>query len=131
MSFAKQMPMPRGRAENLAVIFGDQLDHDAGLLKRLDPENDVILMAEVDGEQDEGPSHKVRTAVFFAAMRHYALWLSERGFRVRYVRVDSRGNTQSLEGEINRAIDAHKPQRLLVTHPGDWRVMETLDAIDA
>ncbi|MEM9083483.1 MAG: cryptochrome/photolyase family protein [Planctomycetota bacterium] len=115
-------------ADALAVIFGDQLipprDHPA--LRAIKKERDVVLMMEVDAEQQEGPSHKQRTALFLAAMRHYALDLIDLGYSVRYVRLDHPSNTQSFAGEVDRAVAALTPRRIAAMHPGDWRVFEEI-----
>ncbi|MEQ9094812.1 MAG: cryptochrome/photolyase family protein [Phycisphaerales bacterium] len=113
-----------GAVGTLAVILGDQLDPRSPALRRLDKKADAVLMMEVDEEASLGPSHRQRTAVFFSAMRHFALGLHDKGYRVRYTPVDQRGNTHSLTGEVKRAAKALKPDRIVVVHPGDWRVYE-------
>jgi deoxyribodipyrimidine photolyase-related protein len=112
------------RARTLLVVLGDQLDRDAATLDEIDPDEDVILMMEVAEEATHVASHKKRTALFFSAMRHYALELIQRGFRVRYVRLDDDDNEQSFDAEVARAVRDLSPQRILITHPGEHRVMK-------
>lgn len=50
-------------------------------------------MMEVAEESDTGPSHKQRTALFLAAMRHLAIDLADRGDRLEYVPLDHPENT--------------------------------------
>ena len=83
-------------------------------------------MAEVRAEAETEASHRQRTTLFLSAMRHFALWLIEQGYRVRYVQLDDRANTQSLGSELARAIGALKPDRVRVVRPGDHRVTALL-----
>ena len=115
------------RADTLLVILGDQLWRDEPALGRLDRERDAILMAEVREEATHVPSHRQRTTLFLAAMRHHAIDLVERGFRVRYVRLDASANTQSLAGELERAIGTLGPSRVLLVRAGDHRVQSDLE----
>jgi deoxyribodipyrimidine photolyase-related protein len=109
-------------ARRLLLVLGDQLDPEIPALDEMDLERDAILMAEVREEAEHVPSHRQRTALFLAAMRHFALRLIDRGFRVRYVRLDGRGNTGSLGSELGRAIDTLRPESVRVVQPGDHRV---------
>lgn len=114
----------RGSVRTLAVVLGDQLDSHSPALRRLDKDADAVLMMEVDEEAALGPSHRQRTALFFSAMRHFALDLDQKGYRVRYMPVDQRGNTQTLTGEVERAAKFLNPERIVVVHPGDWRILK-------
>ncbi len=120
---------PSGSVETLHIIFGDQLDIDAPVFDYLDPENDAILMMEVAGESTHVPSHRQRTVLFLSAMRHFAVELAERNWRIRYIQLGDRGNTQSFESEIKRAIKALKPNKLQCLLPGEWRVLQTIRKI--
>lgn len=113
-----------GAVGRLAIILGDQLAPDAPALRGLDPARDAVLMMEVASEAAEGPSHKMRTGVFLAAMRHYAIELQDAGWRVRYIKLDEARNTQTFTGEVRRAVQVLKPNSLRLAHPGDWRVLE-------
>ncbi len=113
-------------ARDLVVVLGDQLDAELPPIARLDAEQDAILMAEVREEAEHVPSHRQRTTLFLAAMRHFALERIERGARLRYVRLDDRANTQSLGSELQRAIRALGPERVRVVRPGEHRVERQL-----
>ena len=113
-------------ARKLLFVLGDQLDARMDALDELDRERDAILMAEVREEAEAVPSHRQRTTLFLSAMRHFALELIEKGFRVRYVQLDSRANTQSLGPELGRAINTLKPESVQVVQPGDHRVEASL-----
>ncbi len=123
------MPQPavRGRIRRLVIIPGDQLSAQAEVLTNLDPSRDAILMMEVDRESTHVPSHKQRTVLFLSAMRHFAKDLARRGHRVIYVRLEDPDNTHSFGGEIDRAVHKLKPERILCTHPGEWRVKNLIE----
>lgn len=123
-AFDMQPSDATGSVGTLAVVLGDQLDPRSPALRRLDKKTDAVLMMEVDEEASIGPSHRQRTAVFFSAMRHFALELRDKDYCVRYTPVDQRGNTHSLTGEVKRAAKALEPDRIIVVHPGDRRVYE-------
>jgi len=85
-------------------------------------------MAEVAGESEHVVSSKPRTAMFLAAMRHFRDAQRALGRRVEYVELEAAGNTQTLAGELTRAVDALKPARLVMTGAGEWRVARDLAA---
>ncbi len=114
-------PRPR-RARRLVFVLGDQLDANARGLRELDREHDAVLMVESEDEAEHVPSHRQRTTLFLAAMRHFALRLVERGVPVRYVRLDDAHNTQTLGSELARALEMLDPERVVVTRPGEHRV---------
>ncbi len=110
------------RARNLLVVLGDQLDGSSPALAALDRDRDAVWMAEVREEAEHVPSHRQRTTLFLSAMRHFAMERIDRGYRVRYVKLDDRGNTQALGSELSRAIETLSPERVQVVQPGDHRV---------
>ena len=111
---------------NLVVVLGDQLDRDSAAFDGFDAGRDLVWMAEVEEESKHVPSHKARTVLFLSAMRHFAQELRGRGWRCDYRRLDDAGNTQSLAGELRRAIAQHQPQGVVLVQPGEWRVLESL-----
>lgn len=119
----------RSQAETIYVVLGDQLDRESPILERIDAKRDVVLMMEVEGESRNPASHKQRTAMFLAAMRHHALWLKGRGLRVEYVRLDDAENTQEFRGEIARAIARFGANRVVVVEPGDHRVQADIESV--
>ena len=117
---------PHAKRPRLVLILGDQLDVHSPALSDIDPARDTVWMAEVREESTHVPSSKQRSTLFLSAMRHFAEQLRARGLRVRYTRLDEADNTGSLGGELARAIDAMKPVELILTAPGDWRVLQQL-----
>lgn len=110
----------------LRFVLGDQLSRGSASLRGLDPARDVVLMAEVAAEATYVPHHPKKIAFLFAAMRHFAAELEAEGARVDYVRLDDPKNTQSLRGELVRAVGRHRPARIVALEPGEWRVADDM-----
>jgi deoxyribodipyrimidine photolyase-related protein len=111
---------------HLIFILGDQLSPTLTSLSDADPACDVILMAEVMGEATYVRHHKQKIAFIFSAMRHFADELRAQGFTVRYTRLNDPDNVGSLSGELRRAAEALQPETVIVTEPGEWRVLEDI-----
>ena len=80
-------------------------------------------MAEVMAECTYVPHHLKKIVLVLSAMRHFAKRCGDRGVRVRYVRLDDPDNTQTLRGEVQRAVAELQPRRVVVTEPGEHRVV--------
>jgi len=106
----------------LRVILGDQVAFDVATLADLDRERDVVLMMEVEEEGTYVRHHKQKIVLVLSAMRHFAQALRERGVTVDYIDLEDPGNTGGLTGELQRAVERHRPGRIVVTEPGEWRV---------
>lgn len=109
--------------KTLRLVLGDQLTPTLTALDDLDPARDVVLMAEVMGEATYVGHHQQKIALVFSAMRHFAAELCARGITVDYIALDAAGNTGTLSGEVARAITRHAPDRLVLTEPGEGRVL--------
>ena len=125
---APKRSLPKPTSARLALVFGDQLDLDAALIRSLGPD-DTVLMMEVASESRHVPSHAQRTLLFFSAMRHFAAELVRRKVRVSYVALDATENTGAFETEIARAITVVNPSQIVCTHPGEWRVLAMLERV--
>jgi deoxyribodipyrimidine photolyase-related protein len=110
----------------LRVVLGDQLSDRIAALSDLDPAHDVVLLAEVMEECTYVPHHLKKLVLVLSAMRHFAAVLAQRGVQVRYVRLDDPANTQTLMGEVRRAVAALRPEQVVVTEPGEWRVLAAM-----
>ncbi len=113
---------------HLVLVLGDQLDLEASAFDGFDPARDRVWMAEVAEESTYVWSGQPRIALFLAAMRHFAQALREAGRPLDYTVLDEPSNTGTLAGELARAIARHRPERLVMTAPGDWRVLQALRA---
>ncbi|EGJ09427.1 cryptochrome/photolyase family protein [Rubrivivax benzoatilyticus] len=116
---------------HLVLVLGDQLDAEAAAFDGFDTEHDAVWMAEVDEESTHVPSSQPRTALFLAAMRHFAAALQAAGRRVHYTRLDDAGNRGRLADELDATIERLQPQALVMTAPGDHRVLRALQAVAA
>ncbi len=114
---------------HLVLILGDQLNLDSSALADFDPKQDAIWMAEVMEESTHVPSSKQRSTLFLSAMRHFAKSLLDKNWPVFYTRLNDANNTGTLAGELEKAIQAHKPQQMVITAPGEWRVLQSLRAV--
>jgi len=114
---------------NLVVVLGDQLDAEASAFDGFDAKQDAVWMAEVAEESEHVWTSKPRIAVFLAAMRHFRDAQKKLGRRVNYVELEEDGNTQTLAGELARTVSELKPERLIMTEAGEWRVQEAMTAL--
>jgi deoxyribodipyrimidine photolyase-related protein len=112
----------------LVIVLGDQLDAEASAFDGFDAAQDLVWMAEVASESTHVWSSKQRITLFLAAMRHFAAQLRESGRPLQYTRLDDPDNRGSLGLELEAAIARHQPQQLILTAPGDWRVLKELQA---
>lgn len=111
---------------HLVLVLGDQLDRQASAWDGFDPRQDRAWMAEVIGESTHVPSSKQRSVLFLSAMRHFAEDLRRDAVPLSYRHLDDADNAGSLEGELARSLAEWRPARLIVTEPGDWRVLQAL-----
>ena len=73
---AAKAPAP---LRHLVLVLGDQLDLEASAFDGFDAAQDRVWMAEVAEESTHVWSSQPRTAVFLAAMRHFAIALQDAG----------------------------------------------------
>jgi deoxyribodipyrimidine photolyase-related protein len=111
----------------LRLILGDQLSESLSSLSDCTV-NDVILMCEVQEETTYVPHHPKKIAFLFSAMRHFALQLQQKGYIVRYIKLDDPENTGSFEGEVKRAIKDLNVTHLIVTEPGEHRLLKSFES---
>jgi deoxyribodipyrimidine photolyase-related protein len=109
---------------NLIHILGDQLSFSISSLKGLSKHQDIILLAEVMEETKYAPHHKKKLIFILSAMRHFAESLKAKGFKVEYVKLDDNKNTGSLISELKRFSEKYKPEKIIVTEPSEFRVLE-------
>ncbi|MDO8375699.1 MAG: cryptochrome/photolyase family protein [Aquabacterium sp.] len=114
---------------HLIVVLGDQLDLDAAAFDGFDTAQDAVWMAEVAEEATHVWSSQPRTVMFLAAMRHFAVVLREAGRPLQYARLDDPTNHGSLPAQLGADIDRLRPTGLLMTAPGDWRVLQAIKGV--
>jgi len=116
---------------SLIVVLGDQLDLDASGFDDFDASVDAVWMAEVAEESTHVWSSKPRTVMFLAAMRHFALALQHAGRPLHYTRLEAPDNGGCLAAQLQADILRLAPARLVMTAPGDWRVLEAIKTVAA
>ncbi|MBB72540.1 MAG: cryptochrome/photolyase family protein [Legionellales bacterium] len=112
--------------KTLCLILGDQLTTAISSLKAIDKTKDVVLLAEVWDETQYVKHHQQKIAFLFSAMRHFAEQLRERGYQVAYYALDGGHRYQSFSTAVKHAVNTHKPDNIVVTEPGEYRVLKAM-----
>jgi deoxyribodipyrimidine photolyase-related protein len=115
-----------GAGGALRFVLGDQLSMNLASLRDINPQTDMVLMAEVADECTYVRHHPKKITFVLSAMRHFAETLRKKGTRVDYRTLAETENSGSLRGELARAVQRHRPARVVVTEPGEWRVREDI-----
>lgn len=110
----------------LVLVLGDQLSPHIAALKQADKAVDVVVMAEVMEEAGYVPHHPKKIAFLFAAMRKFGAALQADGWRVAYTRLDDPDNGGSLGAELLRRAEEFGASDVLITEPGEFRVIQDL-----
>jgi len=97
-------------------------------LRDCDKANDVVMMCEVMKEASYVKHHKKKLVYIFSAMRHFALQLHKLGYKVCYTKLDDPKNTGSFYSEIQRVVEKLCIQKLIVTEPGEYRVLKDIQS---
>jgi deoxyribodipyrimidine photolyase-related protein len=119
---------PTRKVRRLVFVLGDQLDRRSAAFDGFDPAHDAVFMAEAIEESTAAWSSKPRTAMFLAAMRHFAQQAADDGFRVWYNRLDDPACAASLGEALSQATTVLEPQSVSMVTPGEWRLRETFAA---
>jgi deoxyribodipyrimidine photolyase-related protein len=115
----------------LHLILGDQLSFDISALRCCDRARDTVLMAEVADEAAYAPHHRKKLLFVFSAMRHFARALVERGYTVIYRRLTDQDGDRSLTEVATRWARRLNAERLVMTEPGDYRLLQAFRALAA
>ena len=110
----------------LILVLGDQLSIGLHGLRKADKTRDHIVMAEVDAEATYIPHHPKKIAFTFMAMRNFAQKLRDDGWTVHYTKLEDPENTQSITGELIRRASQTGAVGVVVTEPGEWRLIDAL-----
>lgn len=114
------------KIRNIILIFGDQLSHSISSLHDFDTKTDKVVMFEVMEENTYVKHHKQKIAFVLSAMRHFSLELQQKDISTYYIKLDDKNNTQTLDGEIDRAIKKFSPERVIITEPSEYRVKQKI-----
>ncbi len=116
--------------KTLRVILKDQLSLDLSALKDLDCSADLILMCETRDEFTHVQHHQKKIAFILSAMRHFGKELEEKGYPLIYTKLDDPLNTDVLETEISRICKLHEITHIVMTWPGEYRILENLKELN-
>lgn len=109
----------------LLLILGDQLSLSLVTLRQA-PDNAVVALCEVADEARYVPHHSHKLGLFFAAMRHFAEQLREKGVEVHYSDLDDADNAHSLIEEAERLAALYGCDEIRVVRPGEWRLFSAM-----
>lgn len=109
---------------SLRIVLGDQLSPSISCLDGCDKSTDIILICEVWDEATYVRHHKKKIAFLFSAMRHFCQELLDEGYQVRYSKLDDSDNSGSFAGEVYRCLVGQKFDKVVITQPGEYRVLE-------
>lgn len=115
----------------LRIILGDQLTNNISSLEDIDLKQDIVLMCEVIDECTYVKHHKKKIAFVLSAMRHFAQELIKEGYNVEYTKLDDPHNSGSIIGEIKRFTAKYKPKKIVITMPGEYRLLDALNKLNA
>ena len=126
-SHAELMAAPRP-TRHLIFISPDQLNPEGPALRDADSSEDVIAMGESRAEATRFPFHIQRMALIFSAMRHFAESLQSKGFRLDYHPI-TRPEAASLVDILRAAILEHRPERVRLTRPNRFDLIEAFEHV--
>jgi len=112
---------------NLILVLGDQLDLESSLIKEVDPNSDLIWMAEVEEESVHVWSHKQKIVLFLSAMRHFRAALLKQGLPLIYTELEK--GAESFAVSLKNTLKEYKPEAVLVLRPGSWRVLKAIQSV--
>ena len=112
---------------NLILITSDQLSLGISSLQNFDLNRDLVLMCELKDEATYVPHHRKKLVFIFSSMRHFAKELKDKGFEIRYTKLDDPKNAGSFLGELRRSIKDCNPEKIIVTEPGEFRLITELN----
>ncbi len=113
--------------KTLRLILADHLSESMTSLSDIQPK-DTILLCELHAEATVVTHHPKKIAFLFAAMRHFAAELKHQGHHVHYVSLTDPANTGHLNGEVQRAVRDLGIERLVVTQPSEYRLVQMVQA---
>jgi len=112
--------------KRLLLIFGDQLDPNSALFDDADPATDLFWMAEVLEESRRVRSHKIRSAFFLSAMRHFRNELRDRGFQVHYHSLRDERPASDFRSALLTDLNQIQPTEIRCVLPGEHHICTLL-----
>lgn len=114
------------RMKTLRLVLSDQLSLSLASLCDVDKTRDIVLMAETVEEATYVKHHKQKLVFQFSSMRHFADELKNNGIDVEYYSYDQ--GLVSLDEAVKLAVKTYKPERIALTFPSEYRLLEKFKA---
>ena len=111
----------------LRIILNDQLSGSISSLDGCDLQQDLIMMCEILNEAVYVKHHKKKIAFLFSAMRHFAQELIQKGYNVKYIKLNDPENTGSFKGEIKKILKQYSLTCIIITHPSEYRLLKEIE----
>lgn len=73
--------------------------------------------------------HPKKLAFQFATMRYFAAELELKGYNLRYIKITDKDNTQNYKDEILRAAKELSINKLIVTEPSEYRLLQIVESL--
>ena len=116
--------------KTIRLILGDQLNFGISSLSDINPNKDLILMAELNEEATYVKHHKKKIAFIFSAMRHFAEQCRKKGWNVCYIKYDSPDNKSNFVEQIQYAISNFSCDKLCMTEAGEYRLRQEFEQLN-
>ncbi len=113
----------------LNIILGDQLDRHSATFEGEPNADHHYWMAEVAEETTRIRSHKIRTAYFISAMRHFREDLLGRGLALTYRTFADTEDTPDFQSALERDLRQIKPDKLRMVPPGAYHLYQTFTTL--
>lgn len=117
---------------NLLLLSGDQLDHHQPAIRALNKDKDHILMTELTDEAAYVPHNKLKIALIFSAMRHFADSLRRSGYRVTYFQYQQskEAGLNSFSQLIRHQLQQSHYTQFYYVEPGEHRLVAEFIALE-
>ena len=99
---------------NTVWILGDQLSPEPAALAKADRAKTCVLMVESKARGLVHRYHKIKLALVYSAMRHYAAELRTCGWRVDYYPLEG---ALTFEEASRRHVETHQPEKFILAEP--------------
>lgn len=117
---------------NLLLLLGDQLDHQQPAIRQLNKDKDHILLAELADEAGYVAHNKIKIALIFSAIRHFADTLCQNGYQVIYFQYQqsNKAGLRRFSQLVKHQLQQHHYQRLYYVEPGEHRLVTEFAALE-
>jgi len=117
--------------KTLVPLLGDQLSLDISALQSVEKSNAIVLLCECMDETSYVAHHKKKLVFVLSCMRHFKQRLLDEGWTVVYRQLDDKNCPNSIVDSIQQAIAEHECQQVVMTNAGEYRLQESLAALQS